>query len=314
MITPPRDDAIAFLNGQWIPASDAVVSVGDTGFVLGVTIAEQLRTFGGKIFHLDDHLARLMHSLELVGMESGMTRDQFAQLTQEIVAHNYRLLPPGGDLGVSVFVTPGTYPTYAPNVAEGPTVCLHTYTLPFHLWVHKYREGQSLVTTDVEQVAPQCWPPGLKCRSRMHYYLADKKAAAIDPHSRALMLDADGFVTEASTANLLIYREKEGLASPPSSKILHGISLTVVVELARQIGVPCTERDLTPDDVASADEVFLTSTPLCMLPVTRLNGRSIGSGRPGAMFHRILAAWNAMTGIDIIAQAEKQSGLEVTEP
>jgi branched-chain amino acid aminotransferase len=103
------------------------------------------------------------------------------------------------------------------------------------------------------------------------------------------------------------------LASPPSTKILHGISLAVVVALARQAGIPCTERDLTPDDVASADEVFLTSTPLCMLPVTRLNGRPIGSGRPGAMFYRILAAWNAMTGIDIVAQAEKQSGLEVTK-
>jgi branched-chain amino acid aminotransferase len=211
------------------------VSVGDAGFVLGATVAEQVRTFAGKLFRLDEHLARLAHSLEIVGLQSGMTPDQFVAVAEELVARNYTLLTPGGDLGLSIFVTPGTYPTYAAGEEPGtPTVCLHTYPLPFHLWAEKYREGQTLVTTDVEHVSPRCWSAGLKCRSRMHYYLADKRAAALDPHARALLLDAQGFVTETSTANLLIYHAGRGLASPPSAKILRGISLGVVRELAKE--------------------------------------------------------------------------------
>ena len=160
-----------------------------------------------------------------------MTPSEFAAVAEELVARNYALLAPGDDLGLSIFVTPGIYPTYAAGEEPGtPTVCLHTYPLPFHLWAEKYREGQALVTTDVEQVSPHCWPAGLKCRSRMHYYLADKRAAAMDPQARALLLDAQGFVTEASTANLLIYHAGRGLASPPSDKILRGISLGVVSE------------------------------------------------------------------------------------
>jgi branched-chain amino acid aminotransferase len=301
----------AFLNGQWIPASEAAVPASDAGFVLGVTIAEQLRTFGGKIFHLDGHLARLTHSLKIIGVEPEMTLDQLAATAREIVAQNHPLLAAGDDLGVSIFVTPGTYPAYAECEKSGttssPTVCLHTYPLPFHLWARKYRSGQSLATTDVEQVPPRCWPADVKCRSRMHYYLADQRAAAIDPQSRALLLDAQGFVTEASTANLLVYSAAEGLASPPSSKILHGISLSSVAELAKQLGVPWLERELTSDDVASADEVLLTSTPMCLLPVTRFNGRPIGAGEPGPVFASLLRAWSESVGVDIAGQAERFS-------
>lgn len=300
-------EPVAFLNGRWIPASAAAVPVGDAGFVLGAAIAEQLRTFAGKLFRLDDHLARLAHSLEIVGLDPGMTPDQFAQVAQEIVARNRPLLAPGDDLGLSVFVTPGDYPAYALPGPTRSTACLHTYPLPFRLWAKKYREGQALVTTDIEQVPPHCWPAGLKCRSRMHYYLADKQAAALDPQARALLLDAHGFVTEASTANLLIYNAAEGLASPPSTKILRGISLSVVTELARRLGIQTCHRDLTTDDVASADEVLLTSTPLCLLPVTRLNGRPIGSGKPGPVFRRLLGDWGDMAGVDIAGQAERFS-------
>ena len=176
-------EPLAFLNGRWIPASAAAVPVSDAGFILGATVAEQLRTFAGQLFHPDDHLARLFHSLEIIGLNPGMTPAEFAETARELVAHNHAILAPGDDLGLSIFVTPGTYPAYGnepvlsnfethdqPPGPAHPTVCLHTYALPFHLWARKYREGQALVTTEVEQVSPRCWPAGLKCRSRMHYY------------------------------------------------------------------------------------------------------------------------------------------------
>jgi branched-subunit amino acid aminotransferase/4-amino-4-deoxychorismate lyase len=298
-------ESTAYFNGHWIPASAAAVSVNDAGFVQGTTVAEQLRTFGGKLFRLHEHLDRLAHSLEIVGVDPGMTRAQLARIAEELAAHNHALLTPGDDLGLSIVVTPGIYPTFASAEPARPTVCLHTYRLPFHLWAKKYREGQRLATTTIEQVSARCWPPSLKCRSRMHYYLADRQATTIDPQARALLLDAQGFVTEASTANVLIYRNSEGLVSPPPAKILRGISLSVATQLAGQLGIPYSERDLTVNDVASADEVLLTSTSVCILPATRLNGRSIGSGRPGRVFAGMMAAWSEMVGLNVVAQAEE---------
>jgi branched-chain amino acid aminotransferase len=343
---PCMSRVLAFLNGRWISASEASVSVSDAGFVQGTTVAEQVRTFAGNLFRLDDHLARLAHSLEIVGIDPGMTLDEIGRIGQELVARNHPLLAPGDDLGLSIVITPGPYAAFAsgdsrtrgteevagegsseaevtlpttssvpfhpPIVPSRATVCLHTYLLPFHLFARKYREGQALVTTDVEQIPAKCWPPPLKCRSRMHYYLADRRAAAADPRARALLLDAEGFVTEASTANVLIYRAGEGLISPRYASILHGISLAVAVELAGQLGIPFCQRDLTPNDVAAADEMFLMSTTTCILPVTRFNGRPIGDGKPGGVFLRLLAAWSEMVGVDIVGQAERMASLRST--
>jgi branched-chain amino acid aminotransferase len=299
------NEPLALLNGRWIPASEATIPVGDAGFVLGATVAEQLRTFAGKLFRLDDHLARLAHSLEIVGVDPEMTRDQFAQAAEELATHNHELLAPGDDLGLSIFVTPGDYPTFRASGSTRPTVCLHTYPLPFRLWARKYRKGQALATTEVEQVSPRCWPPGVKCRSRMHYYLADKQAKAIDPDARALLLDAQGLVTETSTANLLIYNAAEGIASPMPTTVLQGISFSVVEQLAQKSGIQSTRRDLRVSDVASAGEAMLSSTPTCLLAVTRLNGRAIGDGKPGPVFRRLLDAWSDMVGLDIAGQAER---------
>ena len=127
-----------------------------------------------------------------------------------------------------MFATPGPYAAMTGGSSPNPTVGVHTFPLRFDLWAGKYASGESLATTDVEQVSARCWPPELKCRSRMHYYLADREARARYPDSRALTLDDDGFVTETTSANLVIYKEKRGLVTPPAEKILPGISLAVL--------------------------------------------------------------------------------------
>lgn len=303
------EQPLAYLDGRFLPAPQAALSLADAGFVLGAAVAEQVRTFRGRLFRLEDHLERLWRSLAIVGTDPGMSRGDVAQIARELAERNHRLLDPDDDLGLSIFVTPGPYPAYAEaGAARGPTVGLHTYPLPFRLWARTYREGQSLRVTPVCQVGPECWPPELKCRSRMHYYLADRAAAAAEPGARALLLDREGFVTEASTANLLVYRRSEGLVSPPFERILHGISMDVVLELGRALGIPSARRGLREEDVAAADEVLLTSTPLCLAPVTRLNGLPVGAGRPGEVFRRLLAAWSVQVGVDIAAQAERFGG------
>jgi len=303
----PQDFA-ALLNGKWIGADRLSLAVTDAGFVQGTTVAEQLRTFGGRLFRLDAHLDRLWHSLQIVGVQPPLDRRQMAQHAEELVAHNHRLMGEGDDLGLCIFVTPGPYSTFAPP--GEPTVGMHTYRLPFHLWASTYTNGQSLRSTRIRQVPAACWPPELKCRSRMHYYLADREAAAAEPGARALMLDLEGHVTEASTANILAFRESEGLISPPRESILPGISMETAFELAAAAGLPVVHRTLTVDDLCDAAEVLLSSTSPCLLPVTRIDGRRIGEGSPGPLFARLMRAWGAKVGVDIVQQAERHRGTD----
>jgi len=299
-------EPLAYLNGRYLPFSQAAISVTDGGFVQGVTVAEQLRTFGGKLFRLEQHLARLARSLAIVGIELGMPVEKLGEIARDLAAKNHALLDAADDLGLSMFVTPGPYSTFATGgVAAGPTIGLHTYPLPFHLWHEKYERGESLVVTDVMQVPSACWPTELKCRSRMHYYLADKQARQKEPGARALMLEEGGFVTEASTANILAYYRDVGLVSPPKEMILPGVSAATVEELAGSLRIPFSFRSLTVDDVAAADEVLLCSTSPCVWPVTRLNGRPIGKGHSEEIGRRLLTAWSELVGVEIQGQAKR---------
>ena len=297
-------ESSAYLNGQLIPASRLSIPVDDAGFVLGVTVAEQLRTFRGKLFRLDAHLDRLLASLSIVGVALSESREALAATATEIAAANHALLDVGDDLRLTVLVTPGPMGLLDTG-QERPLVAIYTTPVAFGQWASKYDVGESLVTTDVEQVSARCWPPELKCRSRMHYYLADRKAQAIEPGARALILDSMGFVTETTTANILAYRRSVGLLTPPRHKLLPGISLGMISDLATELGVPFLERDMRPDDLTSSDELLMMSTSPCLLPVVRLNGKSIGDGHPGEVFRRLINAWSDRVGLDIISQARK---------
>ncbi len=300
-------EPVAYLNGDFVPQSALAVPVYDAGFVLGTTISEQLRTFGGRLFRVEQHLRRLFASLDVVGIDPALSAAEFAEIGKELVSRNRQQVDPDDDLGLAMFVTPGPYPTFAPPGATGPTVCLHTYPAPFDRFVHLYEQGDALAVPEVRQVPAECWPRNLKCRSRMHYYLADRQARQIDPHGRALLLDENGFVTEATTASLVIVEPGPVIVSPRHENILPGISVSVVAELAGRLDIPFVERDLQPADVAAADEVLLAGTTPCVLPVVRFDGAPVGAGRPGPVFRRLIEAWGERVGVDIIAQAKRFS-------
>src|SRR5262249_8207647 len=132
-------------------------------------------------------------------------------------------------------------------------------------------DGQHLVTPSVRHVPPQCLDPKIKHRSRLHFHLADQEARLVDPEALALLLDLDGNVTETATANFLIV-ERGRVTSPTTRNTLPGISRATVIDLCGRLGLPFVERDFQVHDALNADEAFTTSTPYCLMPVTRLNG------------------------------------------
>src|SRR6478672_4266786 len=293
------DQITVFLNGAWIPNSELHISVDDAGFLLGATVTERLRTFGGRVFRLAEHLDRLRNSLKIVGLDSDKICDQVARAIPEFLQRNGALISAGDDWSIIAFATPGV-------AGSGrPTVCVHGYPLPFKSWASKYETGVPVVVSQIRQLPPNCVPPELKCRSRMHFYLADREAAARQPGARAILLDQDGFVAEATTANVIVFREGEGFVSPPHDNILVGVSLGVVQELAGRINVPFVTRRLTVDELCSADEALLTSTSICALPIVECNGHRIAGGKPGPTYRRLLSAWNDLVGLNIADQARR---------
>ena len=298
-------EPIAYFQGRFVPFSQVQIAPFDGGFVQGTTVAEQLRTFGGRLFQLERHLARLSRSLGIVGVDLDVSLGTLGEIARSIARYNHGLLADGDDLGLSIFVTPGVYSAFAHDAKGGPLVCVHTYPVAFKTFARRYDSGQPLVVTKVRQVPSECWPAELKCRSRMHYFLADREARQRDPDARALLLDLDGGVTEASTANVVAYFQGEGLVSPPKEKILPGITVAELESIASQVGVPMTYRDLRPEELAKSDELFLTSTSPCLIPCTKLDGLPIGTGQPGPIFHRLITAWDRHVGIDIREQARR---------
>lgn len=289
----------AYFNGAWIPNTELRIGVDDIGFLLGATVTERLRTFRGQVFRLDEHIERLRGSLEIVGLDVDGIAAQIADTVPEFIERNRPLLADDDDWSIVAFATPGI-------AGSGrPTVCVHGLPLPFHQWADKYESGVTVVISETRQVPRECWPPQLKCRSRMHYFLADRAAAAQEPGARAVLLDEDGFVAEATTANVLVYRGGEGLVSPPQEHILAGVSLGVVRELADRNGLPFVVRPLTAEELRASDEVLLASTSVCLLPIVRCDGRQIGDGKPGPIFRQLLAAWSTLVGIDVAEQARR---------
>jgi branched-subunit amino acid aminotransferase/4-amino-4-deoxychorismate lyase len=287
----------AYLNGRWVPDTELAIGVDDLGFLLGATVTERLRTFRGQIFRLDAHLHRLKHSLEIVGLPAAEVSREIGDAICEFIQRNGGQLLEDDDWSISAFATPGT------SSAGPPTVCVHGYPLPFARWATQFDDGVRIAISDVRQIPPTSLPPELKCRSRMHYYLADKKAAAAHPGARAVLLDEDGFVAEATTANVLIYREGEGLISPPPHHILAGVSLGVVHELAAMLDLPFIQRPISVDDLRTADEAMLASTSVCLLPIVECDGNPLGSGKPGPHYRQLLSAWSELVGVDIAKQA-----------
>jgi branched-subunit amino acid aminotransferase/4-amino-4-deoxychorismate lyase len=305
-------EPLVYLNGQMVPASQAHLAIYDAGVVLGATVTEMTRTFHHRPWRLGDHLDRLFRSLRYTRMDIGLSREQLTGISHELVEHNARLLADGGELGLIHFVTAGEYPTYAGMAGRAarttPTLCVHTFPLPFELWARKMQMGAHLVTPSIRHVPPQCYDPKMKYRSRMHYYLADQEARLVDPDASALLLDLAGNVTETSGANFLIV-ERGTIVSPTTVNTLPGISRAMVIELAGKLDIPFVERDFQVYNVVNADEAFLTSTPYCLMPVTKINGVPIGDGKAGPMFRRLLAAWSAAVGLDIEKQIVGFSGV-----
>lgn len=278
------------IDGNIVAPADAKVSVFDRGFLYGDSVFETIRTYDGKPYALDEHLARLARSAERVAIELPVTVGQLHQQVQDVVtasgnAESYiRLMVTrgSGELGL------------APDLAVSPLVVILVTSLHAPP-AEAYSEGIAVISHHTRRATDSTLAEGAKVGNYLASVLAMKEAKARGA-AEALILDADGHVVEGATSNLfLFWRDAQGtpvLVTPPeSSGILPGITRAGVLEVAREQGIQVELRAPTLEDLHTAEEVFISSSIRELLPVVRVDDQPVGQGVPGPLTKRLHEAF-----------------------
>ena len=181
------------------------------------------------------------------------------------------------------------------------------YTQPMDLrdWAPFYTDGCHAVTAMSRIIPSQSLDARIKNRSRMAYTLAEMEVKLVDPLAQGIILDTDGKVAENKGGNIFIVANGR-LKTPSATNCLAGISRETVIELAATLDIGIDETTLAPYDLYTADELFFTSTPYCIMPATKFNGLPVGTGQVGDVTKQLLAAWSELVGVNIVGQALNQ--------
>jgi branched-chain amino acid aminotransferase len=292
-------EPIVFLNGQLVPESQAGIPIRDRGFIYGDAVFDAARTFNGAPFKLTEHVKRLYDSLRYVRIDPGIAMGEMEDWSRKVVEHNYPLLPAGQDMWVMQRVTRGV----EGGSGEGsPTVLIETHAIPFVARAPLYRDGARVTTPSVPRVPPRFMSPRAKTHNYLNLVLGDLEVQGTDPGSWAVLLDEAGNLTEGRGSNIFLVKDGT-VATPKGQYVLEGITRRTVLDLADGLGMETAECDLDLFDAYTADEAFLTSTSLCICPVSSVNGSMIGNGRsPGPATRQLMQAFSDIAGMDFEEQ------------
>lgn len=271
-----------YLNGKFYPEEEAKISVFDRGFIYGDGIFETMRAYAGKIFKLDEHLLRLRHSGDFILLKIPFSDEKLKEVLASTLARN--------DLKDAILRL-----TISRGIGErglgidsclDPTIVITTHPLP-KLPPGYYKEGVSIVITKIRRLHPDCLNPAIKGANFLNNILAKAeadKAGALE----GVMLNLDGFVTEGSTSNIFVVQEKRIFTPPCEVGILRGVTRDTVIALAKESGCQVFEEPFRKEFLLNADEVFLTNTSYEIMPVVRVDDKTIGQGRPGEITLKLL--------------------------
>ncbi len=296
-----------YISGRMVLEAEAKISIFDSAIMLADTVTESTRTFRHTPFKLEQHVERLYRSLKLTRIDPGMSARQMMRTTLDVLEANLDNYGESDDCWIVHNISRGIAVAGAdPTVQVGAaTVMIFTQFMDLKPWARFYTEGCHGVTPMSRMVPSQSLDPRIKNRSRLAYTLAEMEAKQIDPNAQSVILDLDGHVAENKGGN--IFCVSNGVLRTPSTvNCLAGVSRATALELASKLGIPTEETTLLPYDLATADEMFFTSTPYCIMPSTRFNNLPVGDGAVGPVTKRLLEAWSELVGMDIVAQAQAQ--------
>lgn len=291
-------ERVAYVNGEMVPESEAVISIRDRGFLQGDAVFDTTRTFGHRIFRLDEHLTRFMESLKYMRIEPGLTKDDFVRLTMEVLNANLPLLDADDDYWVTQRVTRGV----TVDGVDKPSVVIECVPLPFKARARYYRDGIPVVVPSVRRTPPESNSPRAKVHNYVNLVQATLEVTSQGADNWPILLDTNGNLSEGPGSNLFIVKNG-AVITPKEQYVLAGISRRVTIELAQELGIEVHEADIDLFDAYTADEAFVTSTSFCICPVSSFNGSPVADGSvPGPVTDRLTRAYSGMVGIDVTAQ------------
>ena len=272
--------ATAYLNGQFLPLTQARISPLDRGFLFADGVYEVIPAYQGQLFRLEEHLQRLENSLAAIDLPVPYDREQWRTLLQQLLAENG-----GGNLYIYLQITRGA-DTKRDHAFPQPPVAATVFAMTGQIAtpaadMPDSTPGVSAITLDDIRWA--------RCDIKSIALLANVllRQQAVSEGAAEAILIRDGFATEGAASNFFIVHRGTIVTPPKSHLILPGITRDLVVELAHQHGLPIQEREVTEAELRAADEIWLTSSTREVVPVTRLNGHVLGDGRPGPVWRQM---------------------------
>ena len=275
--------SICYLNGEYLPLEQARVPVLDRGFIFGDGVYEVIPVYGGRLFRLPQHLQRLYDSLAAIRIDNPLTDEQWQTLLETLVEKNRA----GGDNDQSVYL----------QVTRG--VARRDHGFPKDTRPTVFAMSSPLASADPQQMQAGVAAITLDdirwryCHIKTIALLPNilLKQQALEKGAVEAILVRDGEVTEGSASNIFIVRDGVIRTPAKSERLLPGITRDLIVELARDNGLPCEEGVVREDELHAADEVWLSSSTREILPVTRLDERPVGDGRAGPLWRRMIGIY-----------------------
>jgi D-alanine transaminase len=267
----------AFLNGRFMPLTEAKISVLDRGFVFGDGVYELIPVYSRQPFRLDNHLRRLQDSLDGIRLENPHEANVWRELILHLIG-----LQDFADQSIYIQITRGT-----PGLGQAP----RDHAFPEGVTPTVFMFAQPLVTATPEQkasgvcavtVVDNRW---LRCNIKAISLLANilLRQEAVDVGCAETVMLRQGWLTEGAASNIFVVKNGVLMAPPPSNLMLSGITYDVVLELAAANGIPHEVRAIHEDEVRSADELWMTSSTKEIMPIVTLDGTAVGAGVPGPM-------------------------------
>ena len=281
-----------YLDGKFVDSDDAKVSVFDHGLLYGDGVFEGIRLYEGNIFRLEEHLERLEYSAKAIMLELPLTRAQLSEATCETCRQNGLT-----DAYIRLVVTRGVGDLgLAPWLCPKPTVFIIASKISLYPAEH-YENGLAIVTVPTRRINPAALPSTIKSLNYMNNILGKIEAKQFGA-LEAIMLNDQGYVAECTADNVFIVHKGQIITPDASQGALKGVTRSTIFDLARESNIPIRENNMTRYDIWCADECFLTGSGAEVIPVVKLDGRVIGTGRPGPITQRVLAAFRQRVLVD----------------
>ena len=283
-------DTIIYVNGDYVRKSEAVISVYDSGFQHGDGVYEGIRTYGRKVYRLEEHLKSLNESCYTLGIDVGKTKEELTEIVKELIRRN---IDAGfHDLHMRLQVTrgfkvqTGMHPTL--NITTSSIViCVDQKPPIFN------KEGITLVTTWLKRYSPSYMDPKIHCCNQLNQIMAACEAIR-QGADEAIMLDQNGFVAETNSTNLQMIKDGV-LVLPTIDSQLPGITRKTMIQIAKQLGMEVEERNVTVSEYYNADEVFICGTVGEVVPVKMIDGKKIGKQVPGPITEKFAEEYRKLT-------------------